>query len=414
MFWLSLSSKELFHSNFLAWIGTLPGDRGKNHPFRRLMCDLGAKNENWGDDWFVAREYMNFDLCVLSSAPDESQDSEDGNGGSGAKRNKERSPKILLVLENKLKSIPYIEQLDKYCNKVKDRHNVDFLLLSMADEFPDKEAVKEQGIWKIVSYKTYLKSLSDIPFEGYEKQIVTDYCSQLGCIQTLCERWTGDLLESQFLYFQNGNGGRILQEEYLQLKQLRIHDLYHKYRHAHISSELKNQLSSALQAAGYDNYGFIQVADYKKTRLKRININLGFGFLHGEPVLDLYLIVDKLNLYVIQVQADHYVHGWVRLDSKYKGRPEDLWEHVSVKDDWWLQSPQSPILKDRNNRTKPFGKYDSANSMFVYKYWLIDATAKVKDLLACMVQDFICLCERVYPLEPKRQAIFPESPNELM
>lgn len=82
MFQLSLASKELFHSNILAWIGSWEGyDKGPNHPFRQMMSKLGALHavapDSWGEDWYVAREYKNFDLCVLDSIPEDFVESED-------------------------------------------------------------------------------------------------------------------------------------------------------------------------------------------------------------------------------------------------------------------------------------------------------------------------------------------------
>ena len=120
MFQLSLASKELFHSNFLAWIGSWEGDKGPEHPFRQLMNKLGASHavepDSWGKDWYVAREYKNFDLCVLDSNPEdfESEDSDD------SEENGKNQPHVLLVLENKVKSIPNIEQLQQYQDKILD------------------------------------------------------------------------------------------------------------------------------------------------------------------------------------------------------------------------------------------------------------------------------------------------------
>ena len=62
MFNLSLSSKELFHSNFLYWIYLYD----KSY-FKELVGKLGADTSSWGDDndWVLKREYNNFDLGVI-------------------------------------------------------------------------------------------------------------------------------------------------------------------------------------------------------------------------------------------------------------------------------------------------------------------------------------------------------------
>lgn len=59
LFQLSLSSKELFHSNFLYWLG-------KQYP--RLfvaICKAWGCSIDWEDiGWHIRREYKHFDLCV--------------------------------------------------------------------------------------------------------------------------------------------------------------------------------------------------------------------------------------------------------------------------------------------------------------------------------------------------------------
>lgn len=80
LFQLSLTSKELFHSNFLYWLGVTYQDL-----FKETFSKLGCNTAAWPDKWEVEREYKHLDLCVK------------GPGKRG---------KIYLVLENKVKSIP--------------------------------------------------------------------------------------------------------------------------------------------------------------------------------------------------------------------------------------------------------------------------------------------------------------------
>ena len=79
MFNLSLSSKELFHSNFLYWLSTI--DKNKSI-FKGLVTSLGADISGWNDNtWEVKREFKNLDVCVI-----------------------DKEGKILLVVENKVKA----------------------------------------------------------------------------------------------------------------------------------------------------------------------------------------------------------------------------------------------------------------------------------------------------------------------
>ena len=162
MFQLSLASKELFHSNFLAWIASFPKRESIDHPFRKLMISLGADKEkvdNWPNTWHVAREYHNFDLCVLDRIPDDyeeddyeqddyEQDDYEQEWPDNEKGGKMKSRvNVLLVLENKVKSIPYITQLHEYQDKIIE-YNFDIL----KDKDPETDPKKKLRYkWQISS-----------------------------------------------------------------------------------------------------------------------------------------------------------------------------------------------------------------------------------------------------------------------
>ena len=90
MFQLSLSSKELFHSNFLYWIWNISPAL-----FKDIINELLGHNSSktWPDKYSVKREYNNYDLCVVDSIDT-----------------------VKLVIENKVKSIPNLKQLKAYKN----------------------------------------------------------------------------------------------------------------------------------------------------------------------------------------------------------------------------------------------------------------------------------------------------------
>ena len=95
MFHMSLASKELFHSNFLYWLWKLDASK-----FLTLLDKLSECNDFsrlTPDSIEVKREYQHFDLCVLE---------------------KGHPNNVLLVIENKVKSIPYVEQLNAYTGKL--------------------------------------------------------------------------------------------------------------------------------------------------------------------------------------------------------------------------------------------------------------------------------------------------------
>ncbi len=67
MFQLSLSSKELFHSNFLYWISQFNIEMYK-YVIKQLFENAGESLhlEEWYDSFKVKREYNHYDLCVTN------------------------------------------------------------------------------------------------------------------------------------------------------------------------------------------------------------------------------------------------------------------------------------------------------------------------------------------------------------
>ena len=113
MFKLSLSSKELFHSNFLEWLSNVDQDAFKKLILK--MAGIAEKSYRWPDVWRVKREYNNFDLCIVAydqynkKNEDERIDDDD-------------DFRILFVIENKVKSIPYKEQLERYSQEAAEKN----------------------------------------------------------------------------------------------------------------------------------------------------------------------------------------------------------------------------------------------------------------------------------------------------
>ncbi|WP_308232827.1 PD-(D/E)XK nuclease family protein [Prevotella sp.] len=200
IFQLSLSSKELFHSNFLAWLAE--GDNTRC-VFNKVM-QTWLDDKNWEykpNEMEVKREYNHFDFCVCDKL------SIDGNDVTGS---------VQVVLENKFKSIAYKAQLvdykdrtktlneEGYKNKYKaeeankgnilprgwrdevEHPNTKYILLTLADNFLDKDEILSLG-WKIVTYAEYAKLLRTIIGElkddeikgnkAFYVELIAQYCN---------------------------------------------------------------------------------------------------------------------------------------------------------------------------------------------------------------------------------------------
>ena len=141
MFKLSLSSKELFHSNFLDWLSNVKPDA-----FKKLIGKMaGLDNYTWPEVWRVKREYNNFDLCIV--AYDQYKDNND------EKIDDEEDFRIMFIIENKVKSIPYKEQLSRYSLEAK-LINDRYWKKRGEEKLPDFNFNKdwigvENNVWKI-------------------------------------------------------------------------------------------------------------------------------------------------------------------------------------------------------------------------------------------------------------------------
>ncbi|MBS8225750.1 PD-(D/E)XK nuclease family protein [Vannielia litorea] len=132
MFNLSLSSRELFHSNFLAWLfDTYPTSITRVIGLEALQ----AKNVT------IKREWKNLDLLI--EVTDSSQ------------------KKMIVAIENKVKDVPKLEQLKKYQQRLErdfPAANFDLIILSLV---PPSEKIKKQATWRYMDYETLGYRLQD-------------------------------------------------------------------------------------------------------------------------------------------------------------------------------------------------------------------------------------------------------------
>ncbi len=270
LFNLSLSSKELFHSNFLYWIA-------KNYPleFGELFIEfLSVSSEDLylnPNEVFREKEYI--DLSFKYSNGQE------------------------VLIENKVKSIPYIQQLEKYSENHNSNKNYILLSLSYPSFFQSKDKLMINGvIWHYLSYvdlRIKLKSLSCNLSDEYHKKIIEDYCffiEGLEEVNELCELKTED-----FFDFHSIGKNQIYED----LQEIRLHDFYLKKKYELIAFELFNKL----KAKDKSLFDFGSPFAWES---KNSTIFIGHGMTRAQGFIDLkYLISSNLAL-GIQIQGDNY------------------------------------------------------------------------------------------------------------
>lgn len=275
LFNLSLCSKELFHSNFLYWLGTTHCAL-----FVAVCKELGCK-VNWNaSPENIKREYCNLDLCACC----------DG--------------QITFILENKVKSIPQKSQLDRYVRENNPQTD-DLILLSLATEFPDKESILNDGLWKIRSYKDLCEAISKhkklLEGDSYALALVEDYCSFINNLHQLSQTW---LLKKESYFL-------LPKDEKKEIEELRIGDLMDKIWYSQLCASLNKYIMDKFHLETVSGYGIEAIAKTEGNILNTVYTN--WGSTHGQGLLEAKLKINNDYVLLIQIQGNRYEHGieWI-------------------------------------------------------------------------------------------------------
>lgn len=361
-FHMSLGSKELFHSNFLHWLSVWDWDF-----FLNIMRKLSGKDIFWWESDYnleVRRESNNFDLSIYISVG----------------KNKWIP---VLVLENKVKSIPYKKQLERYQEKAlkewgeKDKQEgrcISFILLSLWEgingvllEQKDKKSIVK---WNSVSYdclskvlKEEIKNLKD----DLNKSIINDYISFISSLSNLANvSWK--LCESDVwskVYPGKNN------DDYIRYKKLRIHDLWEKIHYEQLLAMLIKQLKST------DNIKDDMITlDEDTYECGKVYCKAGYS--HGIGAIEAHVKVGEIE-YIIQVQGNQYrraivSNNFVDNESYYKR----IFSCTTLQDKFafYFQEDNKPYsFKGKNGKT------------FRYSKSTINGETPIKDIIKAMYDD---------------------------
>jgi len=144
MFAVSMTSKELFHTNFWAWL---------LRKYPQIFTPVFYPEYNGIDNVEVLREKQHFDLSVKIG-------------------NK------TLIIENKMKSVPDVKQLEKYSEKIKGTDN-SLILISYYVPlfFHNQEEMQEEFRYPTFLHKTSLIGICDeiLSYSVLHKRMKTCY-----------------------------------------------------------------------------------------------------------------------------------------------------------------------------------------------------------------------------------------------
>lgn len=373
IFKMSLGSKELFHSNFLEYLWEV-----NNLMFVRIINTLLSNTDKQLSEttnYTLSREKENFDICLYHKTDD----------------------KIVydLILENKVKSIPYKKQLEKYIGN--GNKDTIFLLLSLAESFPDKDDEEIKKNWEVVNYYFLKEAIKDqkTTWEGFhnDSKYICDYCNFIDQLHQL---------QKEIL---NGFDNKILFSDRKTFEKYRIHDLYIKLQCAKFLILLKDKLEKENIAPilFIDNHKDIR-NKYKK---RGIYLNQNIFRSVGQAAAFLYKNDgDDNDIYEIVIQGNEYRHGInsKKLADTSKDKNEsqnNLWntfmkqqfekDFLMFANDSFLKGLEEKVRPEtiRQNKKSEVQKSDSFrgyNHDYVYKFKKWDDIT-VSGLLDIMVKD---------------------------
>ena len=462
MFHMSLASKELFHSNFLHWISITNWD-----VFLKVMHDLSGMDSFWWETDFhpknnnikVLREHRNFDLSIYileseqSVKVDEDTKAENVRSEEGTiNPNDEKTVQKwtpVLILENKMKSLPYKEQLEKYTQRafeewctrdiIKKRakeclnkeyvnnNGITFILLSLMKPSLDKyEFTKDKvyhrpkyqltltGQWIYKTYEDLLGSLKNCPKfdKELDKLIVEDYCQFLNSLCILANNYwkiePDKSFRSQISPWDRDNAltdefkSKI--EELEKYKMLRIHDIHEKLLYDQLLISLEQKLK--YNSIPFSRYSKETIQGQETKEKDKIRLFTNLSYAHGVGIFEVQYILSKsfipkgkkkeLLKLIIQVQGDRYCHMVVYDNIVDK---ENTINMVELKNQWEdnLKQPMRDTLGkyvsiDDSYPDKVLGKelsqgYSRYGENLIYQYVIIPPTFKIQDVIDAIIGD---------------------------
>lgn len=334
LFQVSLGSKELFHSNLLAWLLEQKNNSGEYEALSNFIKTVAKRDvtiiteENTPK---IVREENKIDLTI---------------------KWEEEGKWNFIFIENKIKSIPTSEQLNEYDKKTEKLHdatNRNGLQKKIIKKFlltPFKSDVNSDSKkWENITYQediiTFLETIKALSFVYVDvKYAIKKYISLINSQNKLLLWFNFNNTEN----FKLRNYDFYISEEMDKVRNLRLHDLILKLAHEKIGSLIKNILSN-------DSTGQYRIFEYyPKDEFKSGNIYITNGFSRSTGITDIKICVDAKQFVGLQLQGNSLkyiteVFGAKKLHLKNKDFAFNL-----LNDSLWFHNENGILLsgKGRN------------------------------------------------------------------
>ena len=383
MFRISLGSKELFHSNFLAFLWDCD-----KQAFLNVINDLLPKGKKINvtellgkEELTIYREKENLDLCICHT-----------------ENNKDC---IDIIIENKVKSIPYIEQLDEYRQTAakpqdKDSTAVTYILLTLATEFPNKEAIERD--WNIITYDQLVKAIKQYyhknNIEPRLQQYVadyTDFIDKLSALQ-IVDKFNDEPFHNP-----------VIIEAYHKKK---LSDLYLKQRGSYFICMLLKKITEAQKS---NRLGKIDIKQGAKSQASGKNvvdnsknaiIYLASGMNRGKSTITIHIYPkESQSSYALQIEGNQYRHMFIQSGLIAK-RNEKIEQHLNNMP-FFAQDQLPKLLQEDWQGRGDFNQYQPD---CLYKYVTFEKTTGGQ-MLDIVVEDIIKVLAYLPECEPTAKKV---------
>lgn len=361
VFQMSLSSKELFHSNFLAWLAENEETRPIfNHVMQECFQMKGFAYRE--EEMMVMREYNHFDFCICSRITCTEIDPLSKKAYSY-----DIPGRLIFVLENKFKSLPNARQLENYSVRAESLNlegwrsyvknevgwNQERLRRGKGARFTSQwqkkykdiidKKKKEDADLGVAGTTYYLLTLVPASFPlpyPWKEATYAKFIGLLGdyvksedrfCCEMIRQyvRFVGKLTEHINVCLEEGkkeNAWRIL-TDYKEFFQIRCGDIWQKAVMNQVTQELLDELSE------YSSFTTIDAKEYNDTRVKLNEadsptplLHIAPGFSHGQGLVQVLYPIDNEDSFMLQQQGDLPLRVGVIIEAT-EGRQDKLWKN---------------------------------------------------------------------------------------
>ena len=323
MFKFSMSSLELFHSNFLEWLFNqnpsaflkcfdIDVETDKEYTIQR-ECTLGSDNVNDKKKKWIT------DIAVFAKE-------------KGSDKNKE----LVLIIENKIKSLPSKGQLEA---QAKLAGNCKKVLLTLFNLSKDKEF--KDSHFKHITYSQLIEQIEKQTFENYN-QYIDDYCKMVKTLQ--------QIINEDNVVKENKEGYFTFHHYSENLETCGMQDAFRKYQAAQLVQSANNMFGE----------------EYKNVLMKT-----GASLNHKRACVDIYLMLNDDLHAGVQIEHNQFrvIFEGKAIESLYKNTDKLSEESYKFLDKIWNEWLKG--LSD--GRKKDYCKYGKG---FVYRYVIIEPEDK--------------------------------------